>query len=115
MQVSTVQGHGAARTPQSAPVPAGGGPHATAAPPEHANAAKARAHAARLILGGGDPAGVPEFKRYTLSIHMVEDTNRIVVQVIDPETQQVVRTVPPEHVIAALRDAQPGALVDEQA
>jgi uncharacterized FlaG/YvyC family protein len=82
---------------------------------EHA-AREARERTARLILGGVDGGTIPEFKRYTLSIHMTEDTNRIVVQVIDPETKQVVRTVPPEDVVRALRDqTAPGALVDEQA
>jgi uncharacterized FlaG/YvyC family protein len=111
MNVSTIPTHVPEPTPTaSQPAKAGDAPAK-----EHA-ARAAREKTARLILGGGDRATIPEFKRYTLSIRMVENTNRIVVQVIDPETKQIVRTVPPEDLVRALRDdTAPGALIDEQA
>jgi hypothetical protein len=89
----------------------------SAAPAPEADPSQRRAEAARVLLGQGDPTGLPEFKRYALSFHIEKETNRIVVHVIDPETKQVLRSVPPEDVLRALQHAAvpPGALVDHQA
>lgn len=104
-----------AHPPEHSPTAASHAAKATDARPAEHTARAAREKTARLILGG-DGSSIPEFKRYTLSIRMVENTNRIVVHVIDPETNQVVRSVPPEDVVRALREhGSPGALVDREA
>ena len=65
-----------------------------------------------------EPAPVPaEFKPYSLSFHFDKELNRVVVKVIDPVTGEVVREIPPESVIAALKQLRraPGSLVDQEA
>ncbi len=59
---------------------------------------------------------LPEFKDYTLSFRYENDLNRIIVNVIDPETKEVVRSFPPEELIRALKQAAElhGILIDEQ-
>lgn len=61
-------------------------------------------------------APAPAFKPYALSFRFEKDINRVVVKVIDPETGELLREVPPEEVIAALKRLRktPGALVDEE-
>ncbi len=56
------------------------------------------------------------FKPYSLSFRFEKELNRVVVKVIDPETGELLREVPPEAVIAALKQLRkaPGALVDEE-
>ena len=65
------------------------------------------------------PAPVPvpsNFKPYSLSFRFEKELNRVVVKVIDPETGELVREIPPESVIEALKQLRqaPGSLVDEE-
>lgn len=63
------------------------------------------------------PAPVPSnFKPYSLSFRFEKELNRVVVKVIDPETGELVREIPPESVIEALKQLRqaPGSLVDEE-
>ena len=55
-------------------------------------------------------------KPYTLSFRFEKELNRVVVKVIDPETGELLREIPPEAVIEALKQLRkaPGALVDEE-
>ena len=67
-----------------------------------------------------EPAPVPvpaEFKPYSLSFRFDKELNRVVVKVIDPLTGELVREIPPESVIAALKQLRraPGSLVDQEA
>jgi uncharacterized FlaG/YvyC family protein len=57
------------------------------------------------------------FRPYSLSFRYEKELNRVVVKVIDPETGELVREVPPESVIEALKQlrATAGRLVDEEA
>lgn len=62
-------------------------------------------------------APVPSsFKPYSLSFRFEKELNRVVVKVIDPETGELLREVPPEAVIETLKQLRkaPGALVDEE-
>lgn len=64
------------------------------------------------------PVPVPaEFKPYSLSFRFEKELNRVVVKVIDPLTGELVREIPPESVIAALKQLRraPGSLVDQEA
>ncbi len=94
------------------------GPPFGATASDEARTANPDARDTPSAIGGasGGPT-LPEFKHYALSFRVEKETNRIVVQVIDSETKQVVRSVPPEDVVRALRHAggAPGALVDAQA
>jgi uncharacterized FlaG/YvyC family protein len=56
------------------------------------------------------------FKPYALSFRFEKELNRVVVKVIDPETGELVREIPPEAVIEALKQLRkaPGSLVDEE-
>src|SRR5262245_654642 len=64
-----------------------------------------------------EPKPVPSnFKPYSLSFRFEKELNRVVVKVIDPETGEAVREIPPESVIEALKQLKkaPGTLVDEE-
>ena len=65
-----------------------------------------------------EPAPAPSnFKPYALSFRFEKELNRVVVKVIDPVTGEVVREIPPESVIEALKQLRraPGSLVDQEA
>jgi hypothetical protein len=59
---------------------------------------------------------LPEFRHYELSFKLNEEKGRVVVQVIDSKTGTVVRTVPPDELLNALRaDPDPrGVLLDRE-
>jgi flagellar protein FlaG len=59
------------------------------------------------------PTPVESFKPYSLSFRFEEELNRVVVKVIDPETGEAIREIPPESVIEALKQLKnaPGNLV----
>jgi len=56
------------------------------------------------------------FKPYSLSFRFEKELNRVVVKVIDPQTGELLREIPPEAVIEALKQLRkaPGTLVDEE-
>ena len=62
------------------------------------------------------PKPVESFKPYSLSFRFEKELNRVVVKVIDPETGEALREIPPESVIEALKllKQAPGTLVDEE-
>lgn len=65
-----------------------------------------------------EPSPSPSnFTPYSLSFRFEQELNRVVVKVIDPVTGEVVREIPPESVIAALKQLRraPGSLVDGEA
>jgi flagellar protein FlaG len=57
------------------------------------------------------------FRPYALSFRYEKELKRVVVKVFDPETGELVREVPPESVIEALKQlrATAGRLVDAEA
>jgi uncharacterized FlaG/YvyC family protein len=61
-------------------------------------------------------APAENFKPYSLSFRFEKELNRVVVKVIDPETGEAIREIPPESVIEALKQLKkaPGTLVDEE-
>ena len=78
----------------------GKSPHPAQQHPEHKDAAAAGA--------AEEPAGpkairLPEFSNYELSFRLDEEGGRVVVQVIDAKTGEVVRTLPPEDLGAKLK------------
>ena len=62
------------------------------------------------------PEPVSIFKPYSLTFRYEKELQRVVVKVIDPETGELLREIPPETVIEALKRLRrgPGALVDEE-
>jgi flagellar protein FlaG len=62
------------------------------------------------------PEPVSIFKPYSLTFRYEKELQRVVVKVIDPETGELLREIPPETVIEALKrlHREPGALVDEE-
>jgi hypothetical protein len=62
------------------------------------------------------PAPASIFKPYSLSFRFEKELNRVVVKVLDPETGDVIREIPPESVIEALKQLKKalGTLVDEE-
>jgi len=56
------------------------------------------------------------FKPFSLSFRFEKELNRVVVKVIDPQTGELLREIPPESVIEALKQLRkaPGTLVDEE-
>jgi flagellar protein FlaG len=63
------------------------------------------------------PKPESNFKPYSLSFRYDEELQRVVVKVIDPTTGELLREIPPESVIEALKQLRkaPGSLVDEEA
>jgi len=63
------------------------------------------------------PEPVSIFKPYSLLFRYDKETQRVVVKVIDPTTGELLREIPPESVIEALKKLKqaPGSLVDEEA
>jgi flagellar protein FlaG len=57
------------------------------------------------------------FKPFSLSFRFEKELSRVVVKVIDPETGEILREIPPESVIEALKQLRqaPGGLVDAEA
>ena len=62
------------------------------------------------------PKPAASFKPYSLSFRFEKELNRVVVKVIDPETGEAIREIPPESLIEALKQLKkaPGTLVDEE-
>ncbi len=58
------------------------------------------------------------FKPYSLSFRYDKDLHRVLVKVIDPKTGELLREIPPEAVVEALKQIgkakAPGALVDQE-
>ena len=56
------------------------------------------------------------FRPFSLSFRFEKELNRVVVKVIDPQTGELLREIPPESVIEALKQLRkaPGTLVDEE-
>jgi len=77
-----------------------GSPHPARQHPEHKDAAAAAAEGE-----ANDPRSIrlPEFSNYELSFRLDEEGGRVVVQVIDAKTGEVVRTLPPEDLGAKLK------------
>lgn len=88
--------------------------HQPRQPEEHA-----KKHGAEKVAAPDEekPKPEPNFKPYSLSFRFDEDLNRVVVKVIDPATGELLREIPPEGVIEALKKLRqaPGSLVDEEA
>ena len=98
-------------------------PASTNAKPRQAGArpaAEAKAAQGKEEVAIPDPSKTPPesgFKPYSLSFRFDEELNRVVVKVIDPATGEVLREIPPESVIEALKQLRqaPGGLVDAEA
>jgi len=62
------------------------------------------------------PSPAPEFRLQQLAIRKHPDMNRVIVQVIDAETGEVVRQIPPEEWVQVLERLQSakGVLVDRE-
>ena len=56
------------------------------------------------------------FKPYSLSFRYDKDLHRVLVKVIDAKTGELLREIPPESVVEAMKELQkaPGSLVDEE-
>jgi flagellar protein FlaG len=79
----------------------------------------AKAHSAERPKAPPDeekPRVESNFKPYSLSFRYDEELHRVVVKVIDPATGELLREIPPEAVIEALKQLRkaPGSLVDEE-
>lgn len=61
-----------------------------------------------------EPASI--YKPYSLSFRFDKELNRVVVKVIDPESGELLREIPPESVLEALKQIKSslGSLVDEE-
>lgn len=58
---------------------------------------------------------LPEFSGRELSIRREPDLNQVVVQVLDSETKEVIRQIPPDEVLSVLRQLQKtGLLLDKR-
>src|SRR5215212_8841026 len=92
-------------------------PIATAKPRPPADQKKRDEHEKDAAPAEPKPPPVSSFRPYALSFRYEKELNRVVVKVIDPETGELVREVPPESVIETLKQlrATAGHLVDEEA
>jgi flagellar protein FlaG len=92
-------------------------PIATAKPRPPENEKKRAEHEKSVAADEPKQASVQSFRPYSLSFRFEKELNRVVVKVIDPETGEVVREVPPESVIETMKQLREtaGRLVDEEA
>jgi flagellar protein FlaG len=61
------------------------------------------------------PPSLPDYPRRELSVRHERELNQVVVQVLDSETKEVVRQIPPEEVISVLKQLQKtGVLLDKR-
>jgi uncharacterized FlaG/YvyC family protein len=83
-------------------------------PAEKKNHERESEHPAPVVEEKPPPPS--NFKPYALSFRFEKELNRVVVKVIDPETGELLREIPPESVIEALKQLRkaPGTLVDEE-
>ncbi len=70
-------------------------------------------HAAPTPATESEPPGpkhvqLPDFPNYELSFRLDKEHGRVVIQVIDSKTGEIVRTVPPEDLSRALRQLPDG-------
>ena len=92
-------------------------PIATAKPRPPADDGKRHEHKKTAAPEEPKSPPVSSFRPYSLSFRFEKELNRVVVKVIDPETGELVREVPSEAVIEALKQLREtaGRLVDEEA
>ncbi|MCC6764893.1 MAG: flagellar protein FlaG [Deltaproteobacteria bacterium] len=85
-------------------------------PPKPAETKKRAEDEAQPPPAESTPPAPSNFKPFSLSFRFEKELNRVVVKVIDPETGELLREIPPEAVIDALKQLRktPGALVDEE-
>jgi len=69
-----------------------------------------------VSIAKDEPTAASSFKPYALSFRFDKELHRVVVRVIDRETGELLREIPPESVIEALKQLRkaPGSLVDEE-
>jgi flagellar protein FlaG len=96
-------------------------------PPARKTADARRAGAGAAATDGKDeaaavhearrPVELPDFPARDLAFRYDKELNRVIVQVLDAETHEVVRSIPPEEIVNALKQLRRlrGALVDEEA
>jgi uncharacterized FlaG/YvyC family protein len=60
---------------------------------------------------------LPELDLHDIVFRHDRELNRIIVEVVDAETREVIRTIPPEQVVDTLKSIRraQGALLDEEA
>ncbi|MEW6269414.1 MAG: flagellar protein FlaG, partial [Thermodesulfobacteriota bacterium] len=75
-----------------------------------------RASDAAEQASAGAAAALPEFRLQQLSIRKHPDLDRVIVQVIDSRTGEVIRQIPPEEWVQVLESmhAAKGVLVDRE-
>ena len=107
MSVTRIEGARALEAAQSKTAPK---PHV---PPD---AKKQTEHERPPAPAEAPPPVESNFKPYSLSFRFEKELNRVVVKVIDPQTGELLREIPPESVIEALKQLRkaPGTLVDEE-
>jgi uncharacterized FlaG/YvyC family protein len=85
--------------------------------PAERPADKGRTAAEELAKDFVNEADPPAFKQYELSFRMDRDLRRVIVHVLDAETKEVVRSIPPEDVVRSLQrlyENSRGILVDQE-
>lgn len=61
------------------------------------------------------PPSLPDYPRRELSVRHERELNQVVVQVLDSETKEVVRQIPPDEVLSVLKQLQKtGLLLDKR-
>ena len=78
---------------------------------------RADEHASRVAPHPERRVQLPDFTGHDLSFRHDEELNRVIVQVVDAKTREVVRTIPPEEIVNILKNIRraQGALLDEEA
>jgi len=85
---------------------------------QDANAADARTQQTQAVARDiANQANLPEFRTYNLSFELDKTSNRVVVHVVDSQTGEIVRSIPPDSVLQMLKqmhDGGRGVLLDAE-
>jgi len=85
---------------------------------QDANAADARAQQTQTVARDiASQANLPEFRTYNLSFELDKTSNRVIVHLVDSQTGEIVRSIPPDSVLQMLKqmhDGGRGVLLDAE-
>ena len=92
--------------------------HEPEAQSQEVHGAEARAQQAQAVAKDiANQANLPEFRTYDLSFELDRTNNRVIVHVVDSQTGEVVRSIPPDSVLQMLKqmhDGGRGVLLDAE-
>lgn len=105
--------------PSRVALPESGGASATGRPAAAAEQAATTAPSRQQLQRAVDTANnAPKFASYSLSFSMNDKTDQVVIKLVDKESGEVIRQIPPKEMLAiaeSIEQAQKGLLLSQEA